>query len=71
MRSALIIPALDEEASIGGVLDEVPAGLFEQILVVDNGSSDRTSQVARSRGAGVLAEPRGVTAMLACERWRR
>ncbi len=58
MRSALIIPALDEEASIGGVLDEVPAGLFDQVLVVDNGSSDRTSDVARSRGAGVLVEPR-------------
>ncbi len=58
MRTALIIPALDEEASIGAVLDEVPAGLFEQVLVVDNGSSDRTSEVARSRGADVLAEPR-------------
>ena len=58
MRTALIIPALDEEASIGAVLDEVPADLFEQILVVDNGSADRTSAVARSHGANVLAEPR-------------
>ena len=58
MRTALIIPALNEEASIGAVLDEAPTALFERILVVDNGSSDRTSQVARSRGAGVLVEPR-------------
>ena len=58
MRTALIIPALNEEASIGAVLDDVPAGLFEQVLVVDNGSSDRTCDVARSRGAEVVAEPR-------------
>ena len=58
MRTALIIPALDEEASIGAVLDEVPAAVFERVLVVDNGSSDRTSEVARSRGADVLVEPR-------------
>ena len=58
MRTALIIPALDEEASIGAVLDAVPRGLYEQILVVDNGSSDRTSPIARSRGVRVLFEPR-------------
>ena len=58
MPTALIIPALNEEASIGAVLDEVPAGLFEQVLVVDNGSSDRTCDAARSRGAEVVAEPR-------------
>ena len=58
MRAALIIPALNEEASIGATLDEVPPGLYEQILVVDNGSSDCTSQVALSHGAIVLSEPR-------------
>ncbi len=58
MRTVLIIPALDEEASIGAVLDEVPTDLFEQILVVDNGSADSTSAVARSHGADVLTEPR-------------
>ena len=58
MRAALIIPALDEEASIGVSLDEVPHGLYQQILVVDNGSSDHTSQVAQAHGAKVLCEPR-------------
>ena len=54
MRAALIIPALNEEASIEATLDEVPTELYEQILVVDNGSSDRTFQVALSRGVTVL-----------------
>ena len=57
-RVALIIPALNEEQSIGRVLDELPAGLYGQILVVDNGSTDRTAEIALSRGATVLAEPR-------------
>ncbi len=56
-RIALLIPALDEEASIGGVLDRLPAGLFAQVLVVDNGSSDRTAEVARAHGATVVSEP--------------
>jgi glycosyltransferase involved in cell wall biosynthesis len=58
MRVALIIPALNEEATIEATLDEVPPGLYEQVLVVDNGSSDCTSQVALSHGASVLSEPR-------------
>ena len=55
---ALIIPALDEEQSLGRVLEELPAGLFDQILVVDNGSRDHTAEVARSKGADVVREPR-------------
>ena len=58
MQTALVVPALDEESSIGAVLDAVPPGLYQQILVVDNGSSDRTSHIARSRGVRVLFEPR-------------
>lgn len=52
-----IIPALNEESSIGKVIDAVPAWV-DRIIVVDNGSSDRTAQVARERGAQVVAEPR-------------
>lgn len=58
MKAALIIPALDEEDSIRQVLGEVPAGVFDQVLVVDNGSSDRTAAVAAAHGALVLHEPR-------------
>ena len=60
----VIIPALNEAATIGLVLDEVP---FEQLVsrgfearavVIDNGSTDGTAEVARARGAAVLHEPR-------------
>jgi len=56
-RVAVIIPALDEEEAIGLVLAEVPRGVGE-IVVVDNGSRDRTAEVARGAGARVVREPR-------------
>jgi glycosyltransferase involved in cell wall biosynthesis len=55
---ALIIPALNEAESIGSVLERLPVGLFSQVLVVDNGSTDRTSEVARAAGVEVVREPR-------------
>ena len=55
---ALIIPALDEEAAIAAVLRAVPPGLVDDLVVVDNGSTDRTGAVARAAGARVVAEPR-------------
>ena len=55
---ALLIPALNEEASIGHVLSSLPEGVFSQIVVVDNGSTDRTAEVARALGATVVREPR-------------
>ena len=57
-RIALLIPALNEEASIGHVLSSLPAGLFSQVVVVDNGSTDRTAEVAQAHGASVIREPR-------------
>lgn len=56
-RTAVVIPALDEEASIGRVLGDIPAPFRERMLVVDNGSRDRTAGVAREAGATVVAEP--------------
>jgi glycosyltransferase involved in cell wall biosynthesis len=55
---ALVIPALDEEAAIAAVVRAVPAGLVDEVLVVDNGSGDRTADVARAAGARVVSEPR-------------
>lgn len=55
---ALIIPALNEAETIGQALRQIPAGLFSQVLVVDNGSHDSTAQIARSCGAQVVTEPR-------------
>jgi glycosyltransferase involved in cell wall biosynthesis len=55
---AVVIPARDEEASLPLVLDAIPAGLAQEVVVVDNGSTDRTAEVARARGASVVLEPR-------------
>ncbi|HLE02920.1 MAG TPA: glycosyltransferase family 2 protein, partial [Dehalococcoidia bacterium] len=56
MKTAVIIPALDEEAAIGSVLEAVPQGMA--CVVVDNGSRDRTAEVAERHGAVVVREPR-------------
>jgi len=57
-RVALVIPALDEEAAIGAVVRAVPTDLVDQVIVVDNGSTDRTAAEARKAGARVVVEPR-------------
>lgn len=59
-KVAVVIPALNEEAAVGGVVNEVRAALddyLDQIIVTDNGSTDRTAQVAQAAGATVVAEP--------------
>jgi glycosyltransferase involved in cell wall biosynthesis len=58
MNVTLIIPALNEAACIGPLLAELPPGLVQQVLVVDNGSTDDTAGAARRAGAQVLVEPR-------------
>lgn len=57
-RYALIIPAIDEAANIGELLRQIPRGLFSQLIVVDNGSTDETASIARAAGAEVILEPR-------------
>ena len=54
---SVIIIALNEEAAIGSVVNAVPRDLVNEILVVDNGSKDRTAEVARASGARVVHEP--------------
>jgi glycosyltransferase involved in cell wall biosynthesis len=52
----VVIPALNEAECVGGVLDAIPAeacGLPVQTIVVDDGSSDDTSGIARAHGAFV------------------
>ena len=52
----VIIPARNEERALGCVLDDLPQ--VGRVVVVDNGSTDRTAEVARSRQAIVLTEGR-------------
>ena len=54
MRTALIIPALDEELAIGPLLDELDRAVVDVVIVGDNGSRDATAAVARGRGAMVV-----------------
>ncbi|HDZ22160.1 hypothetical protein LCGC14_0253760 [marine sediment metagenome] len=53
----VIIPALDEAASIGNVLADVPSWV-DEVVVVDNGSTDETAAIAAAAGARVVDEPR-------------
>jgi len=54
----LVIPALNEAASLPLVLADLPPGWLRRIVVVDNGSSDGTDRVATALGADVVHEPR-------------
>jgi glycosyltransferase involved in cell wall biosynthesis len=54
----VLIPAHNEERSIGLVLSKIPAGLVQEIVVVDNASTDNTAAAARAAGATLVAEPR-------------
>ena len=54
---AVIIPALNEERSIGKVIRAIPEWV-DEIIVVDNGSSDKTKSVAKSAGTLVISESR-------------
>ena len=53
----VIIPAFNEESSIGHVLDDIPEGLVREVCVCNNGSTDATSEIAMARGATVLEQP--------------
>lgn len=57
MGITVIIPALNEEEAIGTVVREVPRDIAGEIVVVDNGSTDRTAEVAQAAGARVIREP--------------
>jgi glycosyltransferase involved in cell wall biosynthesis len=64
----VFIPAWNEEANLPAVLDELEARIAQaDVLVVDDGSTDATAEVARARGAEVLSfgENRGLRAGIA------
>ena len=54
---SVIIAALNEEAAIANVINSIPKNLADEIVVVDNGSKDRTDEIATAAGARVVKEP--------------
>jgi len=56
-RVSVIVPALNEEESISDVLSEIP-NWIDDVIVVDNGSTDATAARARKAGATIVTEPR-------------
>jgi len=62
-KITVVIPALNEEQAIGSVVDEIPIdklkkmGYGVEIMVIDNGSKDKTRYIANNRGAKVIIQP--------------
>ena len=57
-KIAVIIPALNEEKTLSAVLNDIPGDLVDEVVVIDNGSSDKTPEIAKERGATLLFESR-------------
>ena len=55
-RVSVIIPALNEECALPKVFEDIPQDIIDEVIVVDNGSTDQTTFVARQLGAKVVAE---------------
>lgn len=64
-RVSVVIPALNEAESIGSVVQSMPWSEIAECIVADNGSTDRTADVARAAGASVVNSPRGYGAACA------
>ena len=56
--TVVVIPAFNEESSVAEVVRAIPKSAVSEVIVVDNGSRDRTAEVAAQAGATVLKEPR-------------
>jgi len=58
MKIVAVIPALDEAVGLARTIDELPSDWIDEVIVVDGGSGDGTPDVARTRGARVVVEPK-------------
>ncbi|HEV2862733.1 MAG TPA: glycosyltransferase family 2 protein [Pyrinomonadaceae bacterium] len=66
MKTGAIIPVYNEEDRIGGVLKRFAPGLVDEVVVIDDGSTDKTGSILAASGATVIHHPvrRGVGAGL-------
>ena len=67
----MIIPAFNEEESIGLVLKDIPKGFVRQVVVANNNSTDRTAERAKEAGAVVVNQPEqgyGAACLMAVEK---
>lgn len=63
IQVSVVLPCLDEEATVAAVVGEAltglrAAGVSGEVIVVDNGSADRSAELAEAAGALVIHEPR-------------
>jgi hypothetical protein len=58
VSTLVIIPAFNEARAIGHVIGDIPDDLVDEVVVVNNASTDETERNARAAGATVLTEPR-------------
>ena len=55
-ETAILIPALNEEEALSSLLAAIQFERFHSVIVIDNGSTDQTAQIAREKGARVIYE---------------
>lgn len=55
-KITVIIPVLNEENTLPLVLNDIPKDIVNEVVVIDNGSSDRTPEIAKEHGATLLFE---------------
>jgi len=58
-KVAVVIPTLNEQDSIAGVVQALPRDIVSRVIVADGGSTDATAERARAAGADVIAPGRG------------
>ena len=55
--TSVIIPAYNEAPAISHVIENIPSQLVNEVIVVDNGSTDQTAKIAQKQGARVIFQP--------------
>jgi glycosyltransferase involved in cell wall biosynthesis len=56
-KISVLIPVYNEAESIAHVLEDIPKSLVDEVVVVDNGSTDGSAQIALKHGATIIREP--------------